>query len=65
MFVKTSELTKKYFKVADHCHVTGLYQSADGNVYNVKLHLLNRVPVVFHNLRGFDSHLLIQKLRMF
>ena len=48
--------------VRDHCHITGKYRSAAHSACNHKR--LNSkttvVPVVFHNLRGYDSHPLMQ-----
>ena len=49
--------------VRDHCHITGKYRGAAHNACNLKLRLhpnTTAIPVVFHNLRGCDSHLLIQ-----
>src|SRR6266581_4213600 len=57
--------TKENYKVKDHCHVTGLYRGPACNKCNLKLTLTRRIPVVFHNLRGYDSHLLMQKLGRF
>jgi len=64
-YVRKNSFTRENYKVKDHCHVTGLYRSPACNKYNLKLTLTNRIPVLFHNLRGYDSHLLIQKLRRF
>src|SRR6266581_4500141 len=57
--------TGENYKVKDHCHVTGLYRGPACNKCNLKLALTRRIPVVFHNLRGYDSHLLMQKLGSF
>ncbi|KAK3756562.1 hypothetical protein RRG08_007587 [Elysia crispata] len=49
--------------VRDHCHITGKYRGAAHNACNLKLRLnpkTTTIPVVFHNLRGYDSHLLMQ-----
>ena len=51
--------------VRDHCHITGKYRGAAYNVCNLKLRLSPKtttIPVVFHNLRGYDSHLLMQAI---
>ena len=47
----------------DNCHITCEYQGAAHNACNLKLRLnpkTNSIPVVFHNLRGYDSHVLMQ-----
>jgi hypothetical protein len=43
-------------RVRDHCHVTGKYRGAAHNIC---------IPVVFHNLRGYDSHLIMQEIGKF
>ena len=49
----------------DHCHITGKYRGAAHNACNLKLRLnpnTTTIPVVFHNLRSYDSHLLMQAI---
>ena len=49
----------------DHCHITGKYRSAAHSACNLKLRLnakATAVPVIFHNLHGYDSHLLMQAI---
>ena len=51
------------YSVQDHCHITGKFLDAAHGKFNLKLRLdLGRltIPVVFHNLHGYDSHLLVQ-----
>ena len=51
--------------VRDDCHITGKYRRAAHNACNLKLRLNPKtitIPVVFHNLRGYDSHLLMQAI---
>ena len=51
--------------VKDHCHITGRYRGAAHSDCNLKLRLSPKtttIPVVFHNLRGYDSHLLMQAI---
>ena len=45
--------------VRDHCHITGEYREA---AHNLKLRLNPSILVVFHNLRGYDSYLLMQDI---
>lgn len=51
-------------KVRDHDHLTGKYRGATCNGCNLNKKLINRfiIPVVFHNLKGYDSHLIIRDL---
>ena len=49
-------------KVRDHCHLTGRYRGAAHSKCNLEIRTPNFVPVVFHNLEGYDSHLFIRNL---
>ena len=49
-------------KVRDHCHYTGRYRGPACNSCNLKYRKPNFIPVFFHNLSGYDSHLFIKKL---
>ena len=52
-------------RVRDHDHVTGLYRGAAHNICNLKHRITWKIPVVFHNLRGYDSHLIMQEIGKF
>ena len=49
-------------KVRDHCHYTGLYRGAAHFGCNLRYKITNYIPVVFHNLAGYDAHLFIREL---
>ena len=49
-------------RVRDHCHYTGRYRGAAHNRCNLKYSKPDNIPVFFHNLTGYDSHLFIKKL---
>ena len=46
-------------RVRDHCHLTGIYRGAAHNKCNLQYRKPKFIPVVFHNLSGYDSHLFI------
>ena len=48
--------------IRDHCHITGRYRGAAHNACNIQMRLSTTIPVVFHNLRGYNSHLLMQAI---
>ncbi|CAB4030512.1 Gastrula zinc finger [Paramuricea clavata] len=52
-------------RVRDHDHVTGLFRGAAHNMCNLKYRITWKLPVVFHNLRGYDSHLIMQEIGKF
>ena len=49
-------------KVRDHCHYTGKFRGAAHNSCNLKFAKPTFIPVIFHNLSGYDSHLFIKNL---
>ena len=49
-------------KCKDHCHFTGKYRGAAHNKCNSIMKKPNFIPVFFHNLEGYDSHLFIKIL---
>ena len=53
---------QKRHKVRDHCHFTGCYRGALHNVYNLHMNRKWCIPVFFHNLSGYDSHLFLREL---
>ena len=49
----------------DHCRITGRYLGSAHDACCSKLRMNPdkiRVPVIFHNLRGYDSHLIMQQI---
>ena len=51
-----------YDKVRDHCHFTGKYRGAAHNKCNLNCRKPMILPVIFHNLQGYDAHLFIKQL---
>ena len=49
-------------KVRDHCHSTGKYRGTAHISWNLRYKILNYIPVIFHNLAGYDTHLFIKEL---
>ena len=56
------EFSKDDKKVRDHCHYTGKFRGAAHNGCNLKYKKPKFIPVVFHNLSGYGSHLFIKNL---
>ena len=57
---------KKYNKtdvrVKDHCHITGKYRGSAHQDCNLIFRITDKIPVIFHNLRGYDSHFIMQNI---
>ena len=49
------------YKARDHCHRTGKYRGAAHTCCNINYYNNRYLPIIFHNLRGYDSHLIIKK----
>ena len=45
-------------KVRDHCHITGKFRGALHWDCNINFQLTKRIPIIFHNLKRHDSHLI-------
>ncbi len=49
-------------KCKDHCHITGKYRGAACDKCNFRMKVPMYVPILFHNLEGYDSHLFVKSL---
>ena len=52
-------------KVRDYCHITGKYRGSAHRDCNNNVKLNHKIPAVFHNLKNYDSHLIMQELGKF
>ena len=52
-------------KVRDHCHVTGKFRGAAHNKCNINLRLPKKLPIIFHNIQGYDVHIILKELNNF
>ena len=51
--------------MTDHCHLSGKFRGAAHWDCNINFQLTKKVSVIFHNLRGYDSHLIFAELDKF
>ena len=49
-------------KVRDHSHYSGIYRGAAHSRCNLQYKIPSYIPVVFHNLAGYDAHMFIKEL---
>ena len=57
--------TDKDVRVRDHCHITGKFRGSAHQECNLKLRIKPenlKIPVIFHNLRSYDSHFIMQRI---
>ena len=52
-------------KVRDHCHVPGKYSGSAHWSCNINSKVSKKASVIFHNLKGYDSHLIFKELSKF
>ena len=53
---------EKDVRVRDHCHITGKYRGSAHQDCNLNFQITDKIPVIFHNLRGYDSHFIMQEI---
>ncbi|CAJ0841305.1 19684_t:CDS:2 [Entrophospora sp. SA101] len=56
---------RKGIKVWDHCHITGKFRGAAHSDCNLQLQIKPwkmPIPVIIHNFRGYDSHIVCQSV---
>ena len=50
-------------KVRDHCHISGKFRGAAHSACNAGLHYRYiKIPIFFHNLKGYESHFIISAI---
>ena len=57
--------TDKDMRIRDHCHVTGKFRGSAHQECNLKLRIKPediQIPVIFHNLRSYDSPFITQQI---
>ena len=52
-------------KVRDHCHITAKFRGSAHWDCNINFQLTKKIPVIFHNLKSYDSHLIFSELHKF
>ena len=52
-------------KVREHYYMTGKYRGYAHRSYNIYLTLTKKVLVIFHNLKGYEGHLIIREIDQF
>ena len=60
-----NKYTDKDVCIRDYCHITGKFRGSAHQECNLKLRIKPediKIPVIFHNLRGYDSHFIMQQI---
>ena len=48
-----------YIKLRKQCRITGKYRSLARRYCNINVLVNNKIPIVFHNIKNYDSHLIM------
>ena len=64
-WICNKKINKDKDKVRDHCHITGKYRGAAHKKCNSELRIPRKLPIIFHNLEGYDGHLIFRELNNF
>lgn len=59
---KEATFNSDNYKVRDHCHITGKYRGVAHNNCNLQYRYTYKFPCIFHNLKGYDSHHIINSI---
>ena len=52
-------------KVRDHSYINGKYRGSAHKDFNINIKLNVKLPIVFHSIKNYDSHLIMQELDKF
>ena len=52
-------------KVTNQCHITGNFRGGAHWDCNINFQLTKKIPVIFHNLKGYDNHLIFNLLKIY
>ena len=64
-YICGEKYTEKDVRVRDHCQITGKFKGSAHKDCSLKLRIKPeniKIPVIFHNLQGHDSHFIMQQI---
>ena len=64
-WIRDNDYIDNDVKVIDHCHITEKCRGCVHRDYDINLKLNHKIPIVFHNLKNYDSRLIMQELGKF
>ena len=60
-WICNEKINKDKDKERDHCHITGKFRGAAHKKCNLKLRIPRKLPIIFHNLQGYDRHIIFEE----
>ena len=61
-YICNKKYCEKDVRVRDHCHITGKCRRLAHQDCNINYRLTDKIPVIFHNLKGYDSYFIMQTI---
>ena len=61
-YICDKKYTDEDIRVRGRCHITGKYRGLAHQDCNINYRLTDEIPVIFHSLRGYDSHFIMQTI---
>ena len=52
-------------KVRDHCHIARKYRGSAHREWNINSEFHHKIPILFYNLKHYDSDIIIQEIGRF
>ena len=61
-YICNKNTPKKDIRVRDHCHIIRKYRGSTHQDCYINYRLTDKILVIFHNLREYDSHFIMQMI---
>ena len=61
-YICNEKYSAKDIRVRAHCHTTEKYRGSANQDCNITYRLTDKIPVIFHSLRGYNSHFIMQTI---
>ena len=61
-YICNKKYSTKDVRVRDHCHIAGKYGGSAHQDCNINYGLTDRISVIFHTFKGYDSHFIMQTI---
>ena len=60
-WICNQKINKDKHRARAHCHIAGKYRGAAHNECSSKLKIPKKLPIIFHNLEGYDGHIIFKE----
>ena len=62
-YIYNKKYSSKDVRVRDNCHIIEKYRgSAHQDCQNINYRSSDKIPVIFHNFKGYDSHFIMKTI---